>query len=102
MAAVVDTGSTDALTLLPSDIALIDLPYQGSECIILADGEAVPMNVFFGVVIWDGFPLPCRILASNGGALVGMRLLKGHWLMLDARVDGDVLIYPIPSSPAIP
>jgi predicted aspartyl protease len=52
--AIIDTGYTGFLTLPPSTIAELNLPWRGSEEGILGDGNTQMFDVYSAKVIWDG------------------------------------------------
>ncbi len=90
--AVVDTGFTGYLTL-PSDAAAsLGLPERGSETFVLADGSEAVLPVYRGEVLWHGRGLRIPVSQADGGALVGMSLLRGSRLTVEARPGGEVRI----------
>lgn len=94
--AVIDTGFTEHLTLPPSQIASLALPYRTDMPMILGDGGVVSMRVFTVVVSWLGSELTIPVQESNGDPLVGMSLLHGcdvHPRVLDG---GAVSISQVP------
>jgi clan AA aspartic protease len=96
VAAVIDTGYTDYLTLLPNHIALLGLPLGGSVQATLADGSRVTLSLYRADVLWDGQWRPVAILAATGDALIGMALLHGFRLQIDVLDGGPVTIEAIP------
>jgi len=93
--AAVDTGFDGFLTLPSSVIARLGFPFQGLADLVLADGSAVILAVFEAIVIWYGKAIPVSAIESEGGALVGMRLLYGSRLTMDVLENGPVRIEPI-------
>ncbi len=93
--ALIDTGYSGALSLplqVASQLGLI--PRRGGV-IFLADGTSVNY-VSFGVdVEWYSNYRP--IVASSFGddIVIGMGLLSGHALMIEATVGGAVTIVPL-------
>jgi len=82
--AVVDTGSTGALTLPPEVIARLGLPYFGPALARLADGRVTHTRTYVAEVEWVGGPRSC--IADAAGldvALVGTTLLDGRVLTID-------------------
>jgi predicted aspartyl protease len=96
---LLDTGNSDALTLRPGDIQLLGLTYQGMEQFVLADGASVMLAVYLGEVLWNGTLKRTIVLASDGGSMLGMLLLKGHRLIADVCLNGDVTIEPLATTP---
>jgi clan AA aspartic protease len=90
--AVIDTGFTDFLTLPLSAVAALGLPFAAPAQATLADGSIVQLNFHRAKVRWDGALRDVFILASPGGALVGMSLLHGYELYVQVRAGGDVKI----------
>jgi clan AA aspartic protease len=88
--AVVDTGYTGYL-MLPRSI-LLDLAWQraGFQEGILGDGSVKRFEVYLGMVIWDGVMRELEINASESEALVGMSLLDGYRIEIEAWSGGEV------------
>jgi len=49
-----------------------------------------------GRILWHGRELDVAVLASNGDPLVGMALLDGSRLTVDAAPDGPVRVEELP------
>lgn len=96
MDAVIDTGFTGQLVLPPEAVDRLGLPGRGRQRAILADGRTVEVNVYLARVIWHGRERAVQVLATDGGPLVGMALLRGSRLTVDAAPDGPVLIEELP------
>jgi clan AA aspartic protease len=92
--AVVDTGFNGFLTLPPPLIATLDLPFLGR--VILADGSESLFDVHEATVIWDGQPRRVAVGAADTEPLIGMALLHGHELTVQAVEGGDVYIRTLP------
>jgi clan AA aspartic protease len=92
--AVVDTGFNGSLTLSPPLIATLDLPFLGR--VILADGSESLFDVHEATVIWDGQPRRVAVGAADTEPLIGMALLHGHELTVQAVEGGDVYIRTLP------
>jgi predicted aspartyl protease len=90
--AVIDTGFSDYLTLLPVDIARLGLIFQGRDTYLLGDGNVVEFDSYRATVVWDGQNREVLVLASESGSLLGMRLLKGSVFFSDVRDGGRVLV----------
>jgi clan AA aspartic protease len=90
--AVVDSGYTGALTLPPALITLLGLRWQSIQRATLADGSTCVFQVYVGKVIWDGKVRKILVDEANADPLVGMRLLRGHELKIQARYRGKVTI----------
>jgi predicted aspartyl protease len=90
--AVIDTGFDGDLTLQQATIRQLGYPYSGSAGGILADGNEVQFDYYEGRVLWHGFDHPVAVIGAEGQPLVGMGLLGGSRLTLDAEPGGEVLV----------
>lgn len=95
--AVVDTGFNDDLTLPPELILEIGLPYASPAQATLADGRTIEADYFRAAVLWEGHARHVLVLELPGAPLVGMGLLNGHRLTLDAVPAGRITIEPLPA-----
>lgn len=94
--AVIDTGFSNWLSLPPSQIALLGLPWQQRGRAILADGSVRPFDIYEGTVVWDRRRLRIPIYELDAEPLVGMALLEGFELKVQVRRRGTVLIQALP------
>jgi clan AA aspartic protease len=90
--ALIDTGFTGFLTLPLSVISSINLRLYRREAGTLRDGSICIFDVYRGLVIWDGEFREIDINASEATPLVGMSLLYGYRIQLDAIEGGTVTI----------
>jgi clan AA aspartic protease len=88
--AVVDTGFDGWLSLPPTLIGLLGLPWRRRAQAILADGSVTLVDMYEGVVVWDGNPLAIPIDSADTDPLVGMSLIYGYELNIQA-VDGGLV-----------
>ena len=93
--AVVDTGFTGHLVLPPALVGELGLPLRGSRDSVLADGSVVSLDAHRVVVEWDGRMRVVPALAAEGGPLVGMSLLRGSEVRIEAVDGGEVVIRPV-------
>jgi clan AA aspartic protease len=93
--ATIDTGFTDYLTLPPSVIAMLRLPLLDTAECQMADGRVVVMEGFLAKVQWYNSPREAVALATEGGPLIGMSLLRDSRLAIDVRANGSVVIDPL-------
>lgn len=93
--AVIDTGFTDCLTIPTWMAGLLGLPFAGSTQTFLADGSFVEVDVYLILVDWDGRTIEVSVLAMDSIPLVGMTLLEGCRLTIEAIEGGLVTIEPI-------
>ena len=89
---VVDTGFTGFLTLPESVIDEIGLDTFGQRPAILANGELRMFDIYGAVIRWQGQERVAIVHESDGKSLLGMALLTGNRLIVDAREAGDVSI----------
>ncbi|MCE9525748.1 MAG: clan AA aspartic protease [Planctomycetales bacterium] len=94
--AVIDTGYDGWLLLPPSLIA--ELGYEWStECrVVLADGTRTSFDVYRGTVLWDRRRRTISIDEADSSPLIGMKLLEGFELTIQARNGGPVTIRRLP------
>jgi predicted aspartyl protease len=90
--ATIDTGFHGGLGLPAETIEALGLPYHSSFVAVLADGRLTQMRLHEGAVDWDGRRRRVLIAATEGGAIVGMELMKGHTLTADIRDGGSVTL----------
>ena len=90
--AVVDTGYNGLLTLPPSVVSDLRLPYKSHGEATLADGSLAEFDVYDVTVIWDGQPRDIEADEANSIPLVGMMLLDRHNLNIEVEDGGRVLI----------
>ncbi len=94
--AVVDTGFTGHLTLRPETVERLALPVIGSTESVLADGSTVIEDFCFARVVWHEERRPVRVLVTDAVPLLGMSLLRGSELRVEARPGGEVAVRPLP------
>jgi clan AA aspartic protease len=94
--AVLDTGFSDYLALPPNLVTDLQLPYYGEAEYELGDGRIVRFTLHTVTILWDGANQEVHVLATEGGVLVGMRMLYGHQVYLDVVDGGEVRIEPRP------
>jgi clan AA aspartic protease len=94
--AVIDTGFNGFLTLPLSIVAAFGLPLLGRGRAILANGSEELFNIHEVTVIWDGEPRVVDTDAADTDALVGMSMLYGYNLQIQAIDGGSVTIETLP------
>jgi clan AA aspartic protease len=90
--AIIDTGYNGYLTLPTALIEVMGLPWQGQNEVLLADGTSRVLDVYDGIVSWNGRERPIYVDAIDTETLVGMGLLRGYGLRVDVVRDGMVAI----------
>ncbi len=93
---VIDTGFTGHLTLPVGVASSLALPELGFEEIALADGRTEIASVRRASVEWYGCSRTIPVLAVEGDPLLGMALLSGSRLRMDAVPGGAVSIEELP------
>ena len=90
--AVIDTGFTGFLTMPADQIAELELVWRGRERAMLADGQIYVFDVYDATIVWDGQPRTVETDATDASPLVGMGLLYGHDIRIQAVEGGLVTI----------
>lgn len=90
--AVIDTGYNGDLTLPDGVISALRLPFGGHRRGTLANGSGLLLDVYLATVIWHGKRRDVLISQADCAPLVGMSLLRGSRLTMDAVDGGDVVI----------
>ncbi|MXV88662.1 MAG: clan AA aspartic protease [Acidimicrobiales bacterium] len=90
--AVVDTGYSEFLTLPPTEVRELGLPYKHQGAARLADGSEIAFDVYDAELVWDGQTIAVLVDEAETTPLVGMALLEGHRLQVDIEHGGRVLI----------
>jgi len=94
--AVVDTGFNGTLTLPPSIIEALGLPFRRQGRAVLADGSETLFRVFAGHVDWFGEQRRISVDEADTEPLAGMTLLYGCDLHVQVIDGGAVHISPLP------
>lgn len=89
---IVDTGFTDYLTLPAAAIAQLGLQFREIVQAQLADGSIADIPTYAAVAEWHGETRRIVVCQAEGGPLLGMAMLEGSRLTLDAIPGGGVLI----------
>lgn len=90
--ALIDTGFTGYLTLPPSTIAALNLPWLGSEEGILGDGSTQTFDVYSATIIWDGEFKKIKFNESDMDSLLGVGLLYGYEVCIRTIKNGIVTV----------
>lgn len=94
--AVVDTGFTGELTLPVDVIESLALVPAGSRDATLADDHTVDVAAYDAEVLWHERVVRIEALAMGGTPLIGMELLDGSELRVEATPGGRVRIEELP------
>ena len=90
--AVIDTGFTSFLSLPLSIIIDLGLTWHYRDTGTLGDGSEVVFDLYKASVIWDGQNRMIDVVASDAEPLVGMGLLYGFKLQIEAIEGGHITI----------
>ncbi|NEQ98230.1 MAG: clan AA aspartic protease [Cyanothece sp. SIO2G6] len=90
--AVIDTGYTGFLSLPREIIVRLNLPWTGIDRGTLGDGSEATFEVYAAKVIWDGEYSNVPVNEAETDPLVGMGLLYGFDLQIQAIEGGRVTI----------
>ena len=90
--AVIDTGYTGFLSLPSEIISELNLSWTGIDRGTLGDGSEVTFEVYAAKIIWDGEYRDIPINEAETDPLVGMSLLYGYDLHIQAVEGGSVTI----------
>ena len=90
--AVIDTGFNGDLILPIQIVSELGLVPQGYQKATLGDGTISQFRVYAGTVIWDGDRKLVEVNSATTGILIGMGLLDGYKLEVNATPNGDVSI----------
>jgi clan AA aspartic protease len=93
--ALIDTGFTGFLSLPLSMIEALGLPWIFSDSVTLGDGSEVIFQMYRATVIWNGQLKVVDVAASESEPLLGMSLLYGFKLQIEAIERGIVIIEAI-------
>ena len=83
-----DTGFNDALTLPLDTIRRLGLTPEGRRPAFLANGGEVMLRGWSGTAVWQGVRRSIVVLQAEGDPLLGMGLLRGNRITLDALEGG--------------
>ena len=95
---IVDTGFSGAIVLGMTQIASLGLELRDQGVFTLADGTDRSVSTYAGEIEWFGKWRRFEVVALEGGPLVGMLLLMGRRLTIDAVEGGRVLVDSFPTS----
>ena len=95
---ILDTGFTGYLTLPSEAIEQLTLPFVGQRTFELANGELFRSDAYLAAVSWHGSLRDALVLKSDSTPLLGMTLLWGSRMTLDALTSGPVTIEELTTS----
>ena len=89
---IVDTGFSEAVTLTPDVISRLNLQFSRDMTLTLGDGTTRTFGIYNAYVMWHGRPCAVEVISSDSRLFVGMGLLRGSNLNVDAVPGGAVTI----------
>ena len=92
---VLDTGCSEELVLTPDIVSTLGLTPQGEMPLILADGEEQVFDFYMASISWHGQDRIVAIVEMPSECLIGMNLLWGSRLIVDAAAGGEAMIEPL-------
>lgn len=95
--AIVDTGFNGWLSLPPDVITTLGLTWKRRGRPTLADGSECVFDVYEAVVVWDGQRVTIPIDEAQSDPLIGMSLMEGYELTIQAIENGDVMLTKLPA-----
>ena len=97
VAALIDTGFTEWLTLPPDAIGQLGLRLVGNASLIFGNSAIEEIDIYEGRVYWCGFWRTIQVHELPGVPTIGMELLRGYRVVFDALGDGVVDVEPMGS-----
>jgi len=97
---IIDTGATGEMTLPQSVIHRLNLPLAEDPDnigVTLADGSSSPGRLYIARVLWHGSIREVEVVNVGTEPLVGMGLLYGSNVNIDAVPGGQVTITELPN-----
>lgn len=88
--AVLDTGFNGSLTLPTVAIEQLGLSWLGRGLAILANGAEEQCDLYTAAVVWDGIPRRILVESAETEPLLGMALLRGHFVSVEVVEGGSV------------
>lgn len=90
---VIDTGLEGDLALPRSLVTRLDRvsPYE-TRSFALADGSLRDLLICYIEIEWDEEPRTVEVLVTEGRPLLGMVLMDGFYIGIDARSGGEAVI----------
>ena len=90
--AIIDTGFNGFLTLPPTLIVNLALPFAGTTRATLGNGSEAQMDIYEAQVLWEGQERSILVLEAEGNALLGMSMLADCQVTIEVRDGGAVVI----------
>lgn len=98
---VIDTGLTEEMALTNEIIQQLGLSADddaGDIELTLADGTTAAFNVYVADILWHDRVRRVAVVDTDGVSLIGMELLRGSNINIDAVPGGLVTITELPDA----
>ena len=98
---VIDTGLTEEMALTNEIIQRLGLSADddaGDIELTLADGTTAAFNVYVADILWHDRVRRVAVVDTDGVSLIGMELLRGSNINIDAVPGGLVTITELPDA----
>lgn len=95
--AIIDTGFTGWLSLPPSLVSRLKLPFRRRGRALLADGSETVFDTYEAEISWNGQLRRVAVDEVNTDPLLGMSLLYNHELRVEVVTGGKILIESLAS-----
>ena len=92
VAAVIDTGFSGYLTLPSAVVEALDLEQLGQGEALVGDGTIQVFDLYEAILIWDDDEVVVEVATAETEPLMGMSLIYGHDLRIEAIEGGAVTI----------
>ncbi len=92
VAPIIDTGFSGYLTLPAAVVEALDLDQLGQGEALVGDGTIQVFELYEAIIIWDDEAIVVEVATAETEPLVGMSLIYGHDLRIEAIEDGAVTI----------
>ena len=93
VAALIDTGYDGNLTVTPEIAEKLAFPFREMRSFELGSGQIKDFPIHDARIEWDGKIIDSlSTIVTEGGVLIGMSLLEGYTLFIDAIDGGEVRI----------
>ena len=92
IAPIIDTGFSGYLTLPLSVVEALDLERLGQGEALVGDGTIQVFDLYVAVLIWDDEAVVVEVATADTEPLIGMSLIYGHDLQIEAIEGGAVTI----------
>ena len=89
---IVDTGFTGCLVLPEAEIQRLGLVRAGSQYSVIASGSEAEFDYYETSVLWHGRLHEIEVFQSIDQPLLGMELLEGSRVLVDAWDGGEIVI----------